>query len=245
MKRCRISAVHATLVLWAAIGVSVLAPMTRPAQAAVLFSNYTGVAESFFYNELLGTSGGFWAAGFTLGPTDIPSQPYYFLGAAAFVLNADIPNGEAQPFSMALYAGPPVGDGAPSNPLWTSGTLYAPGPLGTATLVSVNLPHPLFGVSMLPGREYFFVLDFPSQLVGGFADGSKTVPFYASTDGTSWTPFDDGIQSGVGQPEFKIFGAPVPQVPEPAPWAMLLLGFAGLGFVASRRERKYPVSPVE
>ncbi len=58
--------------------------------------------------------------------------------------------------------GPPVGDGAPSNPLWTSGTLYAPGPLGTATLVSVNLPHPLFGVSMLPGREYFFVLDFPS-----------------------------------------------------------------------------------
>jgi hypothetical protein len=37
--------------------------------------------------------------------------------------------------------------------------------------------------------------------------------------------------------QFKVFGAPAAVVPEPASWTMLLLGFGGLGFAASRRAK--------
>ena len=33
----------------------------------------------------------------------------------------------------------------------------------------------------------------------------------------------------------------VPLIPEPSTWAMMLLGFAGLGFAAYRRTRAKPV----
>ncbi len=42
---------------------------------------------------------------------------------------------------------------------------------------------------------------------------------------------DPGGSSGPNPP-------PVPGVPEPSTWAMMLLGFAGLSFVGFRRSRK-------
>ncbi|HEY4807529.1 MAG TPA: PEPxxWA-CTERM sorting domain-containing protein [Roseiarcus sp.] len=44
----------------------------------------------------------------------------------------------------------------------------------------------------------------------------------------------DGVQSGNGEVEIDFVG---PAVPEPSTWAMLLLGFAGLGALAYRRNR--------
>jgi len=41
----------------------------------------------------------------------------------------------------------------------------------------------------------------------------------------------DGVQSGNGEVEIDFVG---PAVPEPSTWAMLLLGFAGLGYAGYR-----------
>ena len=44
----------------------------------------------------------------------------------------------------------------------------------------------------------------------------------------------DGVQSGNGELDINLVP---PAVPEPSTWAMLLLGFAGLGALAHRRNR--------
>jgi hypothetical protein len=50
--------------------------------------------------------------------------------------------------------------------------------------------------------------------------------------------FPVGIQENVNLSAFRVLGVG-PAVPEPSTWAMMLLGFAGLGLVAYRR-RKLP-----
>ena len=35
----------------------------------------------------------------------------------------------------------------------------------------------------------------------------------------------------------------VPSAPEPSTWAMLLIGFAGIGFAAYRKRRQYVLTP--
>ena len=49
----------------------------------------------------------------------------------------------------------------------------------------------------------------------------------------------DGVQSGNGEVEIDFVG---PAIPEPSTWAMLLLGFAGLGALAYRRNEAAPAS---
>jgi PEP-CTERM motif len=81
---------------------------------------------------------------------------------------------------------------------------------------SVTIP----GGVLLPGQTYTFDLIF-SDRITGFDDnaGVPTTQFYDTrTDGSFFTAA----------------GA----VPEPSTWAMLLVGFVGLGFAASLRGRK-------
>ena len=46
-------------------------------------------------------------------------------------------------------------------------------------------------------------------------------------------PWKDSLTPLVGAPD-----GPIPTVPEPSTWAMMILGFAGLGFMAYRRKSK-------
>jgi hypothetical protein len=63
--------------------------------------------------------------------------------------------------------------------------------------------------------------------LSGFSDNS-TVLFHATWNGAS-----DGAES------FFLLDAPrVGAVPEPSTWAMMILGFAGVGFMAYRRKRQ-------
>jgi PEP-CTERM motif len=49
--------------------------------------------------------------------------------------------------------------------------------------------------------------------------------------------FDNSCgQGGYAVGQVEVFGSPA--VPEPSTWAMMLLGFAGLGFAGYRRTRK-------
>jgi hypothetical protein len=203
--------VRAILVLLALSGAPTF--LACSAQAATVFSNYNGI------DCACGALGGFDASGFT------PAGNYDFSGAAAFVKNRS-PGGGPQPFSMALYSSS-TSTGAPSASLWTSGTLTAPGPDLTATLVSASYDGP--PILLRGGRSYFLVLDLLGEdSPAWLASGSSFTPFYSSTDGTSWMNLDENNL------QFKVFGAPAAVVPEPASWTMLLLGFGGLGFAASR-----------
>jgi PEP-CTERM motif len=64
------------------------------------------------------------------------------------------------------------------------------------------------------------------QVNGSFPAGTVIVPFSAPDLFTSWT--NTGVTTG----------DPTPAVPEPSTWAMMLLGFAGVGLFAMRKRRE-------
>ena len=108
MTRHRTHAVGAILVFLALCGVCPTL-IARPAHAATVFSNYTGVTTDGGFDDP-----GFLASGFT------PADNYNFTGAAVFVRNENCP-GQPVPASMALDSS--TSAGAPDTSLWTSGTL--------------------------------------------------------------------------------------------------------------------------
>jgi hypothetical protein len=65
--------------------------------------------------------------------------------------------------------------------------------------------------------------------------GSTIGSLAVNQNGASWT-----VIQGSHLPQAEIFASPVinPGVPEPSTWAMMLLGFAGIGFTAYRRKPK-------
>jgi PEP-CTERM motif len=110
---------------------------------------------------------------------------------------------------------------------------------------------------LLPADHYFFVPQV--QLNNGdffWLSATKTIP--APADLQSWTRDaalePDWLRVGtdivgpVGVPatitqfnaSFSLSGSPVP---EPSTWAMMLLGFTGLGFAGYRRARKASPAP--
>ena len=99
---------------------------------------------------------------------------------------------------------------------------------------------------LLPADHYFFVPQVEvSDAAGNFfwLSATKTIP--APADLQSWTrdaALDpdwlrigtDIVGAGAFNASFSLKGT---VVPEPSTWAMMLLGFAGLGFAAYRRVR--------
>jgi hypothetical protein len=100
-------------------------------------------------------------------------------------------------------------------------------------VASINIT----GVTLTGGQSYFLVLA-PS-------DNNTNVDWSANNQGVvggvanlgfGWT----SIGADAATPVFDVTGAlpPVASVPEPSTWAMLMLGFAGIGFMAYRRKSK-------
>ncbi len=170
MRAARLRVLRAAMVVLALVG-SLPALLTHPARAAVVFSTYEGGNCSCG----VGRPDFVAAVGFTL------ADSYDFTGAAAYMLNGDF-LGNPQTFSMALYAAS-SGGGPASAPLWTSGTLSAPGPEETATLISAGYSGP--PILLESGAEYFLALDMPGDVffLGG---GSPESPLYYSIDGGPW-----------------------------------------------------------
>ena len=67
--------------------------------------------------------------------------------------------------------------------------------------------------------------------------GRDTAYFYNSSDSILSLTYTQ-VGTGAGLSHTADFGAITPAVPEPSTWAMMLLGFAGLGFMAYRRKNQ-------
>jgi hypothetical protein len=205
-----------------AVGGGLSAMLADRVEAATVFSDYNGVISSSFFNPSLSPL--IYAGGFT------PSASYNFSGAAAFVQNDPInSSGQNQPFSLALYSS--ISAGEPDAVLWASGTLFAPGPAGTATLVTTSYSGP--SILLQSGDEYFLAVDLPNDTVDWLDKGSSAVPFYSSNNnGSSWTALSAQTV------QFEVYGdRAATGVPEPSTWAALLLAFVSLGCVRYRARR--------
>ena len=96
--------------------------------------------------------------------------------------------------------------------------------LGRTTLQGPNNPN------VSPLESLSGLLPQGSFIVGFLNEGTAANPIFQAT-ANSGAIFDTAVPSGGGGG-----GA----VPEPSTWAMLLIGFAGLGFVAFRRAKAHP-----
>lgn len=75
-------------------------------------------------------------------------------------------------------------------------------------------------------------------ITGGGIIGTDTVDFWGDGNfGFGPLTFGAAVTDGVDKLDYQFSGISAP-VPEPTTWAMLLLGFAGVGFSGYRRSRK-------
>jgi hypothetical protein len=151
-----------------------------------------------------------------------------------------------------------MGPGA-TNVIWgTSGPLFAndyddskgndpPGYTNPLCVVNASL-------CSLVGN---FQVTFTAKISGGpfngdpvFAQFSPTTNFTGGfvgwegldPSGLSETTFDQHSGSFSGTMAQVVIGTPPPPVPEPSTWAMMMLGFAGLGYAGYRRAKRPPLA---
>jgi len=149
----------------------------------------------------------------------------------------------------ARPSGSGVGRSVQPGMLSANGVNGLPGTLvasGSSAIVSSSLlqvgsryvHEELFNISPVnlgPGT-YFFAFqavtsEFQTYLLAGTALSGAAE---TNNGGTSWH-FGYQTRPSVA---VTLFGETVSAVPEPSTWAMMILGFAGVGFIAYRRSRK-------
>jgi hypothetical protein len=100
-------------------------------------------------------------------------------------------------------------------------------------VASINIT----GVTLTGGQSYFLILAPSDNFthVDWFANNQGVVDGIADI-GFGWI----SIGANAATPVFDVTGTlpPVTAVPEPSTWAMMLLGFAGLGFAGYRASRR-------
>jgi hypothetical protein len=123
-----------------------------------------------------------------------------------------------------------------------SGELFAPNSK-TPILITGLAP-----VSTISSNDNIFQAGFPSLPIDGsglgFTTNSTGVPgialqFVIVGPNIGYQEFAAGSNSVLGVGDFA-FTAAVAAVPEPSTWAMMILGFCGLGFMAYRRKQSGP-----
>jgi hypothetical protein len=123
-----------------------------------------------------------------------------------------------------------------------TGELFAPNS-NTPIVITGLAP-----VSTISNNDNLFEAGFPSLPIDGsglgFTTNSTSVPgidlqFVIVGQNIGYQEFAAGSNSVLGVGDFA-FTAAVAAVPEPSTWAMMILGFCGLGFMAYRRKQGGP-----
>jgi hypothetical protein len=124
------------------------------------------------------------------------------------------------PVSISFFAYPSVVGAFPTSPIGT----FQP---STYSLVSEQNGTDLWSVALLNA----LTLDAGKYAIN-FVGSEFLVPTYASNGGSILTSVYGELPLSLG---FALEGT-VASVPEPSTWAMMILGFAGIGFMAYRRK---------
>lgn len=201
---------------------AMLVALSTPASADIVFSNFAP-GNSYDLNSGLVVAGttserGFseWASAFT------PSGDFTLTQIDVAISNS------AAPISVMLsldHASGGLPDGTIES--WIVTTLSIFPPFSNI----VQTVSPVSPVSLVSGTEYWLVASAAGDTVDAWnvAIAGPNAPT-AINLGSSWTL----------QPPGGFYGAFAVQgsvIPEPSSWAMMLLGFAGLGFVGYRQTR--------
>jgi hypothetical protein len=149
--------------------------------------------------------------------------------------------------------GPGTAPGDYAQPLGSTGQYFSAGP-STTTHANVTIGNDISNFSLIWGSvdtyniltletlggEYIFDGNFIASLIPGFADGNQSSPtsnpivtFYLTGDDSQAVSFNMDSATNA----FEIDNIAVNAVPEPATWAMMLLGFGAIG-IGMRRQRK-------
>jgi hypothetical protein len=127
----------------------------------------------------------------------------------------------------------PSGSGTITGTLETNGSVLVTGITGTVDGQSID------GLSHSLGEDQLIFPTSTEVVDGnglGFSVGTagETVGIFESSNKTPAGVFEDVASNArVGFGEFTLTAA----VPEPSTWAMMILGFCGLGFMAYRRKQ--------
>ena len=124
-----------------------------------------------------------------------------------------------------------------------SGTLTVDVTTGTPTAIDVTFPG-LAAFDTVTLSVPFLTSDWAITASNGSGGDRTTLDFTTTQTPGSLVGFAGGsifgccvVQSPPGAILYFIAGSIAPAVPEPSTWAMLLLGFAGLGYVGYRKTR--------
>jgi hypothetical protein len=151
-----------------------------------------------------------------------------------FSLTVSDDGGSSYPFVSQVYAW--NGSQTSGAALYTSGVDTTTSTMTTYTFTS--------DIGVTPGDQY---IAFVTNQPGGTSLGGSGVGFMEQGTGPATFMYAEGDPSAPGDwfpygsnASFNAdFSSGVsPGVPEPSTWALLLLGFAGIGFAGYRRSRK-------
>jgi PEP-CTERM motif len=132
---------------------------------------------------------------------------------------------------------------------------YAPGEVATWSQSSNPIPIAVdpgqlsrvtVNGGMTTGFMSFSVVDFDSEagngglIIGNIDVESTGVQIYTGSEAAPiFSPGQYLVETvGTGDEAFVVVTAATPAVPEPSTWAMMLIGFAGLGYAGHRASRK-------
>ena len=164
-----------------------------------------------------------------------------------------VPNGSgSRTITEQIWSGVP---GTPGSVLLNSATFTADSGSGG------NLGTTFAGSSLITAGTTYFVSFLNTQGMGvnlgqwtGDGTDSGSTPsagamtnlggWYSSSDNTTWELVPGGAyyttttgNVSFSEPILFFEGTPIAAVPEPSTWAMMILGFAGLGFMTYRRRK--------
>jgi hypothetical protein len=162
-----------------------------------------------------------------------PNYPSY--GPASTFSGGTVSN-PPPPGIIQLYGG--NGDAAVTDTITfakaVTNPVFAIWSLGQGTInASFDFNRPFTIQSGGPSNEYggsSITTTSPGNDVFG-SEGNGTIQFIGTFDSISWT-------NPIAENWYGFTVGTVAPVPEPSTWAMLLLGFAGLGYMAYRRNTK-------
>jgi hypothetical protein len=164
------------------------------------------------------------------GPVYVPVSSVNSVGQTVYSFNIDVSHGQSYNLDPAAALGYIFSIGG-------EGPNFA-----TVTLPDLGLGHP-YGLYVWNGTDFVFAAELAANTLFDFGpDGVskfKVLGIDASLglDPDSATAFVTQV-TFTGDGVFTGTMTAITAVPEPSTWAMMLLGFAGVGFMAYRRKSK-------